>query len=64
MMTRIRALRERHRTLERTIRQELKRPAPDSFRLTTLKKIRLRIKDELRAVMRAMSFQNSASKRA
>jgi Uncharacterized small protein len=41
------ALNAKHAGLEARIRDEIARPAPDSYRLATLKKEKLRIKQEL-----------------
>ena len=41
-----------HRSLDDSIRQEMKRTAPDSFRLLRLKKMKLAVKDRLTALMR------------
>lgn len=44
---RIEALKARHETLEAMIQQELTRPHPDDFEIASLKKEKLRIKDEI-----------------
>ena len=41
------ALQAKHEGLERRIQEELSRPAPDSTMIQTLKKQKLRIKEEL-----------------
>ena len=41
------ALQAKHEGLERRIHEELSRPAPDSVIVQTLKKQKLRIKEEL-----------------
>lgn len=41
-----------HRSLDDSIRKEMKRNLPDSFRLLRLKKMKLAIKDRLTALMR------------
>ena len=41
------ALETKHHDLEAKIDDEMHRPAPDQFRLTTLKREKLRIKDEI-----------------
>lgn len=41
-----------HRSLDDSIRKEMKRSVPDSFRLLRLKKMKLSIKDRLTALMR------------
>ncbi|MTH96867.1 YdcH family protein [Roseibium sp. RKSG952] len=47
MYTRLKALRSQHETLETQIRREEKRPAPDAMHIRTLKKFKLRIRDEI-----------------
>jgi hypothetical protein len=44
---RIEALKAKHRALEAAIEQEQNRPHPDDLQISTLKKQKLRIKDEL-----------------
>ncbi len=44
---RIRELGSRHQNLERMIEAELKSPATDTLRLRTLKRQKLRLKDEM-----------------
>lgn len=44
---RVVALKTQHRDLESAIELETKRPAPDDLRISTLKRQKLRIKDEL-----------------
>ena len=44
---RIRELGSRHQTLDRMIADELKRPASDTQRLRTLKRQKLRLKEEI-----------------
>ena len=41
-----------HRSLDDSIRKEMKRSRPDSFRLLRLKKMKLAVKDRLTALMR------------
>lgn len=41
-----------HRSLDDSIRQEMKRTMPDNFRLLRLKKMKLAVKDRLTALMR------------
>jgi len=43
------ALQSKHQGLEQRIREEMTRPAPDNAILQTLKKQKLRIKEELNA---------------
>lgn len=41
-----------HRSLDESIRKEMRRTLPDSFRLLRLKKMKLAVKDRLTALMR------------
>jgi hypothetical protein len=43
----IETLRAEHQNLETQINEELKRPAPDEFRIQELKRQKLRLKDEI-----------------
>ena len=43
----IETLRAEHQNLENQIDEELKRPAPDEFRIKELKQQKLRLKDEI-----------------
>lgn len=49
---RIRELGVRHRTLERAIEDELRRPASDDLRLGELKRQKLRLKEEIELMRR------------
>jgi len=49
---RIEALKVKHRDLEAAIEEEESRPHPDDFHITSLKKKKLRIKDELAVLTR------------
>ena len=44
---RIYSLRDKHAYLERAIEEENQRPYPDDFRLSQLKREKLRIKDQI-----------------
>jgi hypothetical protein len=44
---RLDSLRTKHATLEAEIEQENQRPHPDDFRLSKLKREKLRVKDEI-----------------
>lgn len=44
---RLDSLHAKHAALERAIEEEIQRPHPDDFRLTELKREKLRIKDEI-----------------
>ena len=52
---RIGALRARRARLEAEIAEEVRRPAPDALRLQTLKRRRLKAKDEMAGVLRTLS---------
>ncbi|MTI45620.1 hypothetical protein JM93_00754 [Roseibium hamelinense] len=54
MYTRLKALRSQHETLEHQIRREEKRPAPDVVHVRTLKKFKLRIRDEIARIERVL----------
>jgi len=43
----IESLRDEHRQLEEKIDEELQRPIPDTIRVQELKRLKLRIKDEI-----------------
>ncbi|MBV1798029.1 YdcH family protein [Siccirubricoccus sp. G192] len=49
---RLRALEERHATLERQITQEDTRPRPDETELSRLKREKLRLKEEMERLRR------------
>ena len=49
---RIRELGMRHQHLERAIEDELRRPLSDSFRLSELKRQKLRLKEEIEVMRR------------
>jgi len=48
--SRIRELSVRHQSLERAIEDEISRPIADSTRLSTLKRQKLRLKEELESL--------------
>lgn len=50
LQDRISALRERHANLETQIDEENSRPHPDDWRITELKRQKLRIKDEIERI--------------
>ena len=52
---RIRELGVRHQHLERAIADELRRPSSDTFRLTELKRQKLRLKEEMELMRRDRS---------
>jgi hypothetical protein len=47
---RIRELTARHRDLEAAIEMEMKRPSADTYRISSMKKEKLRLKDEITAL--------------
>ena len=47
LIARMRALKTRHRELDKRIRDELARPMPDGLRTQTLKRMRLQTRDKL-----------------
>ncbi|MFQ5764588.1 MAG: YdcH family protein [Rhodospirillales bacterium] len=47
---RIDALKTKHQALEAAIEEENNRPQPDDFQIASLKKQKLRIKDELASI--------------
>ena len=51
---RIRELGSRHETLERAIQDETSRPAADALRLRELKRRKLRLKEEMESLRKAV----------
>ena len=51
---RIRELGSRHETLERAIQDETNRPAADELRLRELKRRKLRLKEEMESLRKAV----------
>ncbi|WP_176222926.1 YdcH family protein [Aurantimonas sp. 22II-16-19i] len=51
---RMNKLTDRKAQIERRIVEEMRRPLPDSVRLATLKRLRLRMKDEVAAIGRQL----------
>lgn len=47
MIARLKALRNRHGILESRIQREETRPYPDSIRIMSMKKIRLRLREDI-----------------
>lgn len=47
-------LKRRHSEVDNAVQQELKRPLPDTLAMRTLKKMRLRLKDEIARLKRHM----------
>lgn len=50
MIARLKALKARHGILESRIQREEARSAPDSIRITSMKKIRLQLREEIQKV--------------
>jgi hypothetical protein len=57
---RIRALTERHARLNARIRDELSRPRPDDLRVQTLKRMKLKAKDQIAYVTNQMQASGNA----
>lgn len=55
MYPRLHALRVRHDILESKIHGELTRPRPDHLRLTLLKRMKLKLRDEIAGIERALA---------
>ncbi|EFO29674.1 conserved hypothetical protein [Roseibium sp. TrichSKD4] len=55
MYTRLKALRSQHKNLDSEIRQEEKRPAPDHLHIRTLKKFKLRLREEISRLERTLN---------
>jgi len=49
---RIEALKTKHQALEHAIEEETNRPHPDDYEIASLKKQKLRIKDELATIVK------------
>jgi hypothetical protein len=49
---RIESLKTKHQALENAIEQETSRPHPDDYEIASLKKQKLRIKDELASIVK------------
>ena len=57
MHARLKALQARHDILESKIHGEMVRPLPDDLRLTLLKRMKLKLRDEIAGIEHAMSAQ-------
>ena len=55
---RIRALTERHSRLNARIRDELARPRPDDLRVQTLKRMKLKAKDQMALAAQQLQLTN------
>lgn len=53
------ALRRRHAEIDSAVREESKRIAPDSVAIRVLKKLRLRLKDQIEALTRRVGSRTS-----
>jgi len=54
LIDRLKAMRGRHKALDLRIRDEMKRPKPDGLRVQTLKRLRLRTKDQITLIARSL----------
>lgn len=54
LIDRLKAMRGRHKALDLRIRDEMKRPKPDGLRVQTLKRLRLRTKDQISLIARSL----------
>lgn len=61
MYTRLKALRGQHASLDAQIRREHRRPAPDTLHVQTLKKFRLRIRDEIGRLERVLERKDRSN---
>lgn len=59
MHTRLEALRRRHNEIDNAVRKEAQRPAQDSVAVRTLKKMKLRLKDDIEALLRVSRLQRA-----
>ncbi len=57
MEERIQTLQQRHHEVDDAVRRELARPSPNSMTLRALKKVRLKLKDQIATMMRSRNFQ-------
>jgi len=58
---RLKALLRKRATLKARIADELSRPAPDTIRLRTMKRLRVRIKDQVNLILRQIRLANTGS---
>jgi hypothetical protein len=56
---RLKSLVRKRATLNQRIRDELSRPAPDTIRLRALKRLRVRLKDQVNMIVRQISNANT-----
>lgn len=61
MYRRLNALRRQHQSLETQIEEEEKRPAPDAMHVRTLKKFKLRLRDEINRIERNLESGGRAA---
>lgn len=66
MLNRLKALQTRHEILDAKIDREQKRLRPDELRIGAMKKIRLRLRDQITRIERVLSrdFRRRATSRA
>jgi hypothetical protein len=64
MYPRLHALRVRHDILESKIDGELARPRPDQLRLTLLKRMKLKLRDEIAGIENALAVGQRLERRA
>lgn len=56
LRARMNALKSKHRELDYRLRDEMARPMPDALRAQTLKRMRLRTKDQIALVARQLAL--------
>jgi hypothetical protein len=61
MNNRLKSLRSQHNTLDSLIRREEKRPYPDTQHIRSLKKFKLRLRDEIERIGSELRPQRLAS---
>lgn len=59
--THLKSLEEKHLHLKRQVAEEMNHPSPDLARITTLKKQKLVIKEEIQRLMLMLNKQETAS---
>lgn len=60
MYTRLKSLRDQHSTIDHLIRREERHPFPDMLQIRTLKKFKLRLRDEIRRIEYVVKRQRAA----
>lgn len=61
MYTCLNSLRNQRDTIEHLIRREERHPFPDTLHIRTLKKFKLRLRDEIRRIEYSLKRQQAAS---